>query len=265
MSNPLISIIVLSFNQADKTVKCFKSISQCCSLPFELIWVDNASTSAEFAYMQRNMPIKAGVKLLRHKSNVGFVKGVNSAIPLINPLSQYVVLLNNDTEIGPGTFEKLIKPFKIKNVGITSCITQSKISWQSFENLNKRWPSLKIPNFKGNTESYTKQLEKQFKDKCIEIKGNNFAFFCVVMPRKVFVDELKGLDSDFDIGLGEDDFACHKLRHLGYKFYLVLEAFVYHHHRTTFKALNIDIDHLRRRNVATLRRKIKELANDRNE
>ena len=260
MSDPIVSIIVVSFNQGSKTVKCFQSIKKHCHIPFEVLWVDNRSSPGEFNYMMKNMPLdKETFKLIRLDGNKGFVLGVNAAISSIHPNSGYVILLNNDTEIGPRTFEKLIKPFKNPEVGITSCVTQSKISWQEAGNLNRRWKSLKLPAFKGTIEDYTKSLEKQYSEKCIDIKNTNFAFFCAAFPRTVFVDVLKGLDTDFEIGLGEDDYACHKLRHLGYKFYLVLDAFVFHHHRTTFKALSINIDNLRRKNVTTLRRKIKEL------
>lgn len=260
MSNPIVSIIVLSFNQGSKTIKCFQSIKRNCHIPFEVIWVDNASLSNEFNYIQKNIPFERDqYKLIKHDTNIGFVKGVNSAISSIHPKAQYVVLLNNDTEIGPATFEKLIKPFKNKRVGVTSCLTQSQISWQSVDNLNKRWKTLRLPSYTGDVDAFTRQLEQRYTEKCIEVKNTNFAFFCAAFPRTLFVDFLKGLDQDFEIGLGEDDWACHKLRVAGFKFYLVLDAFVFHHHRTTFKALNIDVDSLRRKNIATLRKKVQDL------
>jgi GT2 family glycosyltransferase len=152
----------------------------------------------------------------------------------------------------------LINPLQYKHVGISSCLTQSQISWQAAENLNRRW-NLKLPKFTGSIDQYTKSLEKQYSNKCVDVGNVNFNFFCVAFRKEVFVNELGGLDKDFEIGLGEDDYACHKIRSLGYKLYLVLDAFVYHHHRTTFKALNIKMDALRRKNVTTLRKKIKEL------
>jgi GT2 family glycosyltransferase len=260
MSDPLISIIVLSCGQAAKTTKCFLTISQNCKIPYEVLWVDNNSAAPEFAYIRNNIAIsKENYKVIRHDKNLGFVLGVNSAIPHVHPNSKYVILLNNDTEIGPGTFEKLIRPFQDPAVGVTSCITQSKISWQEASNLNRRWKSLKMPHYAGSVDDYTRKLEKCYTGKCVEIQNINFAFFCAAFPRAVFLDYLKGLDTEFEIGLGEDDYACHRLRAANYKFYLVLDAFVYHHHRTTFRALGTNIDNLRRKNVATLRRKVKEL------
>lgn len=260
MSDPLISIVILSMNQADKTIKCFQSIYKHCKIPYEIIWVDNGSHESEFKKIKKNVVREnLRLKLIKFNTNKGFVIGVNAAIPELHKRSKYVILLNNDTEIGPATFEKLLEPFKLPNVGITSCVTQSAISWQCAMHLNKRWRSLKMPSFSGDVVTYTKHLEQRYAHKCIEVKKTNFAFFCVAIPKKIFVEELKGLDTDFEIGLGEDDYACHRLRALGYKFYLVLDAFVYHHHRTTFKALGISVDNLRRKNVKTLREKIKKL------
>ena len=260
MSDPVVSVIIITYNQSQKTAQCFRSIRANCSTPHEIIWVDNGSHPREFEAMKKEViKPRVKIKLIKFKTNKGFVEGVNAALPEVHKRAKYIILLNNDTEVGPETFQKLIKPLDQRKVGITSCVTQSKISWQEAVNLNRRWPSLKIPPFNGKLVEYTKVLEKRFPEKCIDVRDLNFAFFCAAFRRDVLINELGGLDKDFVIGLGEDDFACHKARSLGYKLYLVLDAFVYHHHRTTFKALEINIDNLRKKNLVTLRRKIKEL------
>jgi GT2 family glycosyltransferase len=116
-----------------------------------------------------------------------------------------------------------------------------------------------LPDYCGDVVEYTNKLEKHYSGKCVDIGSLNFAFFCVAFRKDVFVDVLGGLDKDFGIGLGEDDYACHKLRFLGYKLYLVLDAFVYHHHRTTFQRNRMSVDAIRRVNLVTLRRKVKAL------
>lgn len=257
----MISIIILSVNQAKLTIKCFESIRINTKIPYEIIWVDNGSNSNEFntifSYVKKN---NLPVKLVKFNKNKGFVKGVNSTIPYINTSSEYIILLNNDTEIGSKTFEKLIRPLSLdKSIGATGTITQSKIAWQSWNSLNKRWPKLKLPKWEGNIKSYVSKLDKINKNKCIDIGRLPLAFFCTAFRKDVFVNKLGGLDPDIDNGLGDDDLACIKLRSMGYKLVLVLDAFVLHHHRTTFKALGISVDNLRRKNVKTIREKVKKL------
>ena len=263
---PEVTVIIVSLNQAAKTIKCFQSIRATCSLPREIIWVDNGSKPDEFAMMRRaaTRP-RMRCKLVKHPHNVGFIQWVNSAIPEIDKRSKYVVLLNNDTEVGPNTFKKLVKPFEeMSDTGLTSCITQSQISWQTAEHLNRRWPALKLPYFKESHNdllAYNSVLEKGFTGKALDVTRMNIAFFCACFRKDVFVNEMGGLDPAFGIGLAEDDYANHFLRHRGYKSYLALDAFVFHHHRTTFKALKLGLDSIRRANLKTLRTKIKQLDN----
>ena len=263
---PEVSVIIVSLNQSAKTIKCFQSIRATCSLPREIIWVDNGSKTDEFAMMRRaaTRP-RMRCKLIKHKHNVGFIQGVNSAIPEIDKRSKYVVLLNNDTEVGPDTFKKLVRPFEEDpKTGLTSCITQSQISWQTAEHLNRRWPELGLPYFKEHYNDllkYSSVLAEKFAGKVLEVTNMNIAFFCACFRKEVFVDEMGGLDKDFGIGLAEDDYANHFLRHRGYKSYLALDAFVFHHHRTTFKALRLSLDSIRRSNLKVLKTKIKQLDN----
>lgn len=260
---PKVSIIVLTVNQAKLTTKCFSSIKHNTEIPYEIIWVDNGSKHSEFETIYSHcMENKIFIKVLRFNENKGFVNGVNAAIPYISKDSKFVALLNNDTEVGPNTFEKLIIPLYDKKVGVTSCVTQSGISWQSHINLSnpKLWPSLKFPKRTGNTDQYTRELEKAHKSKCVDINSTpqtkelSFSFFCAAFRKEVFCDELKGLDPEIDNGLGDDDLACAKLRNAGYRLVLCLDAFVYHHHRTTFKELGLNIDLLRRKNIKVLRK-----------
>jgi GT2 family glycosyltransferase len=248
-----VSIIVLSVNQAKLTNRCFASIKKYTKIPYEVIWVDNGSNESEFQHiyeyiMKSNLP----TKLLRFNENKGFVGGVNAAIPFISKDSSYVVLLNNDTEIGPDTFQKMLIPLLNKKIGASGCITQSSMAWQSYENISKLW-KLKFPRYVSTIENYTRELEKKYPGKCINIGDIPLSFFCVAFRKEVFCNELGGLDKDIDIGFGDDDIACKALRRLKYINVVCLDAFVYHHHRTTFRALGINIDDLHRKNLRVVR------------
>lgn len=260
--DPIVSIIIVTHNLSDKTISCIKSIRANCPLPNEILWVENGSAPEEYSQMRYYFTRpRMRTKLIRFKDNQGFIKGVNAAIPELHKRTKYVVLLNNDTTVGNKTFTKLIKPLaRDKKIGATGPITQSKISWACAPHLNRRWPDLKLPVFKGeDVNAYTKKLEKKYSGKCMDVGKIPLAFFCTAFRKEVFVDVLQGLETDFGIGVAEDDYACHKLRFLGYKLCLVLDAFVFHHHRSSFKFLNIPIDSVRRCNIRTLRRKVKEL------
>jgi len=259
MTSPVISIVVLSCNQAVHTVRCFSSIRRSTTIPYEIVWVDNGSTESEFNKMYESVRTE-NVRLVKFSKNTGFVGGVNAGIQQVDKNAKYVILLNNDTEVGSKTFEKLIRPFESSSaVGAVGPLTQSKIAWQEAGNFCKLYPKLKLPLYSKSVASYTAELEKRFSGQLIDTTKHNLSFFCAAFKRDVFINELGGLDKEIKIGLGDDDLACHKLRHLGYKLFVALDSFVYHSHRTTFKALNLNIGDLRRHNLQVMRNKIKEL------
>jgi len=191
---------------------------------------------------------------------MGFVKATNQGIK--EAVGEYIIMLNNDTEVYWKWATKLIKPLMHNpEIGAVGPVTQSKISWQEAGNLNMRFGTA-LPRYVPNQAAYAQMLAK-YDGEYLDIKKNNLAFFCTAFRRKVF-DEVGLLNEQFNIGLGEDDEFCMRLRHHGYKQLLSLGTFVFHHHRTTFSDLRLGVDSLRRHNLKILRRTEKELAQSKN-
>ena len=262
---PVVSIIIPVHNQAAKTVRCFASIRANTKMPHEIIWVDNGSNSENFGLIKRQAT-KSNVhtKLIKLKKNVGFVQATNIGIKEAEASSKYIILLNNDTEVSQSWATKLITPLnKDPEVGAVGPVTQSEIAWQASQHLNRRW-NLQMPKFPiggdklKNIYKYSNKLNYLFKDKYIDIGTLPLSFFCVALRKETF-SQLGKLDEDFGLGLGDDDEFCFRLRAHKYKLVLSLETFVFHHHRTTFTALKLPIDSIRRTNVRTLKEKKKTI------
>lgn len=254
---PVLSIVIPVYNQSGLTVKCFSSIRKYTTIPYEIIWVDNGSSTDHFNLVLRQAK-KPNVhtKLIKNAKNLGFVRATNQGISEAE--GEYVVLLNNDTEVGYRWDHCLIKPFLTDNsTGIVGPVTNSYLSWQEAMNLNHRW-DLKLPRFTDGIELYSKALYEKNKDKYIDVGKIPLSFFCAAFKRKTFL-ELGVLDTDFGMGLGDDDHYCAVVRHAGYKLILSLGAFVYHKHRTTFKALKMDVDGMHRRAFKILKKKKEKL------
>jgi len=263
MSEAIVSIVVPTCNEHEKTIQCFASLRAYTDVPYELVWVDNGSNVQSYnAILQQAS--KPGVRCtkIKFKNNTGFVVATNAGIRAASKSSKYIVMLNNDTMVSPKWLTRLLAPFKDPLVGAVGPITQSKISWQESGHLNVRW-KLSLPVFRTPTvvkrvpeaiEKYAAVLSSQFSTKYVETHGNPLAFFCVAIPRRV-IDQVGLLDEDFGIGLGDDEEYCHRLRRNGYKLILSLGSFVFHWHRTTFKSLRLPIDSIRRKNVKLLKAK----------
>jgi O-antigen biosynthesis protein len=94
-SNPVISIVLVFFNQAALSLACLKSIKSFAEIPYQLIIVDNNSTDDTSIILSR---IK-GATIIKNKKNLHFIHACNQAIPYLKPA--YTLFLNNDVELLP--------------------------------------------------------------------------------------------------------------------------------------------------------------------
>ncbi len=258
MNDPVISIVVPVLDQPDMTIRCFHSIRLFTKLPFELIWVDNASVKESRKLIAKQADqFKGNCKLIKNTTNEGFIKATNQGIRAAR--GEYIILLNNDTEVFPGWESNLIKPlYHYDDVGAVGPITQCGISWQTNLYLNARWQVGVPPYNQSIKPQYWKKLRKALADKYLDVTGMPLAFFCAAMHKSLF-DKIGLLCEEMSIGLGDDDEFCMRMRAYGYKQWLSLGTFVYHSHRTTFRALNLGVESLHAHNMQILRKKEREL------
>lgn len=125
----MVDIAIPSWNQSKLAVACLQSIRQ-HTTDYRLIFVDNGSAPAEFAVIETELKRHPHL-LVRNHRNLGFVKAVNQGLCLST--AEYVVLLNNDTEVAPGWIEKLQAPFADSRVGAVGPVTTTPDCWQGRE------------------------------------------------------------------------------------------------------------------------------------
>ena len=97
MNNPLISIIVVSYNTSELTQNCLRSILQDKGLkeiPYEIIVVDNNSQDDSVAQIKK---INGPIKIIENKENSGFGKANNQGVKISK--GNYILYLNSDTII----------------------------------------------------------------------------------------------------------------------------------------------------------------------
>lgn len=104
---PLVSIISINFNQPDVTAEMIESLRKVSYPNVELIIVDNASSKGDVDKLKAEYP---EIILIKSKENLGFAGGNNLGIK--QSKGEYILLLNNDTEVDPGFLEPLVKKFQ---------------------------------------------------------------------------------------------------------------------------------------------------------
>ncbi|MDD4937819.1 MAG: glycosyltransferase family 2 protein [Candidatus Shapirobacteria bacterium] len=97
MTNPILSIIIISYNTAQITLNCIKSIFQDKGLketPFEIIVIDNNSHDNSIKELKK---LGNKIILIENKDNAGFGKANNQGLKIAK--GNYILFLNSDTII----------------------------------------------------------------------------------------------------------------------------------------------------------------------
>jgi len=100
---PKVSILIPVYNELDVTVECLMALQQ--SLPaasIEVVVADDCSTDEDVRLL-------AGVPnlvYLRGAANQGFIRNCNAAFEACR--GEYVLLLNNDTQVMPGAIDRMV-------------------------------------------------------------------------------------------------------------------------------------------------------------
>ncbi|WP_341884218.1 glycoside hydrolase family 99-like domain-containing protein [Synechococcus sp. UW140] len=100
---PRVSIVIPVFNNWSLTKRCLKTIVLTePSVAFEVLVVDDCSTDST----PERLKSATGFRLLSNPSNLGFLASCNAAAGECR--GEYIVFLNNDTEVLPGWLDELV-------------------------------------------------------------------------------------------------------------------------------------------------------------
>lgn len=103
---PEVSICVVTFRDRDNVIRCLESIEQHADRSHEVVLVDDASGDGTVAAVRERFP---AVQIHERSENGGLVAGRNDAVSRVR--GDYVLMLDSDTELRPGTLSALIDAF----------------------------------------------------------------------------------------------------------------------------------------------------------
>ncbi len=105
MTQPVISIILVTYNTRELLARCLGSLAAALEgLPYEVWVVDNGSTDDTLSWLQAHHP---EVHVLANSANRGFAAANNQA--LVWAQGRYFLLLNTDTVPLPGSLAALVE------------------------------------------------------------------------------------------------------------------------------------------------------------
>jgi len=219
-----VSVVILGFNQCEYTRKCIASIRRHTRQSIEWILIDNGSQDATWE-MFAEIP---GAKTVRHAENLGVAAGWNSGLRLAT--GDYVCILNNDTLVGEGWLENMVRLCESDAaIGLVGPRCNRIAGTQVVEKPDYRSEN-EIPDF---IAGWNHRHALQYEDHDW-VKG-----VCMLMPRAV-VEKVGFFDERFGKGNFEDDDYCLRVRMHGYKTLIAHDSYLHHFGSVSFNQAGID-------------------------
>ena len=228
-SAPRVSAIVVAYNQWPLTQRCLQSLTDASDdEALEILVIDNDSSDETpeqlKAWETEQRALGRPHRVLLQTQNLGFGGGVNVGLQAAS--GDYLVVLNNDLVLTPGWARGLRRHFERNpHLGLV-CPTTNNIG-----NEAQVWlPGNHLNEVLASARSRTLRHAGQTIDLWVA------AFFCVMMPRRVF-ETVGLLDEAFFPGYYEDDDYCYRVREAGFQIACAEDVFVYHELSASF---NVD-------------------------
>lgn len=248
MKAPFISVVVLAYNQFERTTQpCLESLRRWYDDPeLEFIVYDNASPDGSSEKTKKWCNTFPAIQFVQSPRNLGYAGGMNAAAELA--IGEWLLLVNNDTEFPAHTLEALKQVLQTAPVemGMVGPVTNSAGNGQRLYDPSKtkqQWLDL---GAWFNTNP-TKLL----------IPTYRCDFFCVAIRYSVW-KQLNGLDTGFGMGYYEDfDFSL-RLRKAGYDQTITEDVFIYHQGSASFGQSN-DLKELIRKNKLIIKNRHKDV------
>ncbi len=215
-----VAIIVLNWNGRDDTLACLASLNRLAYPDYQVVVVDNHSSDDSVAVIKAAYPY---VTLLETAENLGYVGGNNVGIAWAGQHQfDYVLLLNNDTEVAPDFLQLLVNAAetnpRVAIVGPTICyFAAPEIIWSAGGGIN--WP-------KGLT--YMHGLNEPDGGQFGSVpRPVDFVTGCALLIKTAVIEQIGLLDERFFAYYEEAEW-CVRAARAGYKVLHVPAAKIWH-------------------------------------
>ena len=212
----LVSIVIPIHNQLEYTLRCLSSIrAQTEGIAYEVIVIDDASNLSVFLALQA-VP---GLRVIRNFNNLGFLHSCNRGV--FNARGQYILLLNNDTEVTAGWLEALLRVFTIKS---DAGLVGAKLIYPD----GRLQEAGSIVWRDGSAWNYGKNEDPAIPFFNYLREADYCSGACVILPKALW-KQLAGFDTAYAPAYYEDADLAFRVRAAGYKVYYQPHCAIIHH------------------------------------
>ena len=225
-TNPEIIVALLNWNNSEETIGALKSLDKVGYDNFNVLIVDNGSEDDSVdilkTFVRSVKSYKAHFVLNKH--NKGFAGGCNTALQwCVKQNKEYILFLNNDTEVDTRFLSLLVEQAKEKPDG-----AMFSPSIYFYDKRDVLW-------FGGKTHTSLLKMNKGMKSslfkkklpKNASIAELEFASGCAILCRTEVIKRVGGFDEKFFLYFEDVDLSF-RVRKTGYTVYWVPQSAIYH-------------------------------------
>ena len=217
-----ISIIISLYNCLELTRKCLQSLEETVhpTLDYELILIDDGSTDGTRDFLKEYTQGRERLRVLLNESNLGYARSNNRAAE--SATGDYLLFLNNDTELTPGWIEPMIEGYRVlrhKRPGIIGNV-QRRVSDQRIDHAGVFINARGKPDHE-QTDPAIEYPEIRYSEHVAATGA------CILIPAALF-RKVGCFGTEFQNG-GEDMDLNFKVRSAGYRIFVANRSCIWHH------------------------------------
>lgn len=227
---PKVVVILLQYHQIEHTLECLDSLKKISYPHFEVIVVDNGSTSEELTTLKTACP---HTFILENHENLGFAEGNNRGIEwALSQSADFILLLNNDTVVHPHLLQAFVQAAEshpeaaVFGAKIYSYDLPTTL-WHTGGGVQRK--SLRCYHLGCGDDDLEKKWEK--------IQPAEYMCGCALFVRASAIKKVGLLNPDYFLLWEEIDW-CFRFRKAGFECLFVPQAKLWHKISMSFEGRN---------------------------
>jgi GT2 family glycosyltransferase len=228
-TEPKITIVIINWNGLKDTLECIESLMNVKYSNYEILLIDNGSSSDEVRKIKDRF---GNINIVELKQNLGFAIANNVGIRIsLQKGSDYVLLLNNDTVVDPSFLKEMVEVAQSDpNIGILG----PKIYF--YDNKDKFWyAGGKLNMYFNHTTEGQHQIDVgQYEN----IKQTDWISGACMLIRKSVFDKAGLLPREYFLGWEDIDF-CVEAKRKGFLCIFVPRSRIWHKASASYKRHNL--------------------------
>lgn len=214
-----VAVVILHYKGEEDTLKCIDSLFR--EHPnrklFKLIVVSNASSEKFCFRLKRNY---ANIEVIENQENLGFSKGNNIGIKkALVQGCEFIILLNNDTIVGPKLVENLVSFAKTNvTIGLVSPKIYFAPGNEYHKNRYKDTEKGKVIWYAGgildwqNVYASHRGVDQKDSGRFGESVDTDFVTGCCVLIKKAVIEKIGFLDEKYFLYFEDIDYSIRAKR-----------------------------------------------------